>query len=94
MYDCDSSFSNDLITEANEKEEPIGAYGRQYMPYQNEFFKILQDCGPQMNILPRPICCLVTSLSVLFTNLYIVFFLAFKLTEIVTSLSLHLVPSG
>ena len=31
MCDSDSSSSNALIIEAREKEEPMGAYGRQYM---------------------------------------------------------------
>ena len=31
-----SISSNALITEASEKEEPIGAYERQYMPCKNE----------------------------------------------------------
>ena len=36
MSGSDFSSSNALIIEAREKEESLDAYGRQYIPYQDE----------------------------------------------------------
>ena len=47
MSDSDYSSSDTLIAESSGEEEPMGAYGRQYMPYQNELLlksaEILSD---------------------------------------------------